>query len=223
MNFITWPSKKYPDKKSFLVKLLESGPIEVQHKSPTSLTPDGKECWGADKDDFQCFNDFWYFADWVNKLYSGTSGPIRLQELNDTLISGRMSSDSPAYGRRYEIYYNQCNVGILQIMADLMDYPQDRSVYIEARFDECSPRLLPFSDLFDFLRDVARLVTSRKKEAFYGAGENEYTYAIEAVRHAMLELVWETSDDFTPSLEIYFTGRPDNYFRYLEMHKKQHK
>ena len=44
-------------------------------------------------------------------------GPWRLQELDNTEISGDLASDFPAYGRRYEIFYNQVKLGLLEIIA----------------------------------------------------------------------------------------------------------
>jgi hypothetical protein len=43
--------------------------------------------------------------------------PIRIQEISDTDISGDLSREGPACGRRYEIFYNQVKIGLLQIKA----------------------------------------------------------------------------------------------------------
>jgi hypothetical protein len=113
--------------------LLFSEPIAVKHDRPKSLTPDGNERWGAEKHDFECFQSFWYFADWINKLYSDLSEPIRLQELGDTSIRGSLSREAPAYGRRYDIFYNQTKIGLLQIRAGLHRHfdKQDKSVDVQ--------------------------------------------------------------------------------------------
>src|SRR5262245_30982545 len=42
-------------KKKRLDDLFHSEPIAVKHKQPKSLTPDGKERWGADEHDFESF------------------------------------------------------------------------------------------------------------------------------------------------------------------------
>lgn len=87
-----------PRLKPKLLKELRWGkPIAVRHDTPRSLTQDGKECFGAEKQDFEWFRSFWYFADWINKLYSDLSEPIRLQELGDTRIRGSRASEAPAY------------------------------------------------------------------------------------------------------------------------------
>ena len=42
-------------KKKRLNDLFYSEPIDVKHKAPQNLTADGKERWGAEDHDFECF------------------------------------------------------------------------------------------------------------------------------------------------------------------------
>jgi hypothetical protein len=129
-------------KPSVLKSLFEAEPITVRHDTPRSLTPQGEESW-AEPYDHECFQWFWYFADSINEMYSSLSEPIRLQELRDTRIRGSLDRGSPAYGRRYDIYYNQCKIGLLQIRASLDRYrnPENKSVDVEIVLDP--PAMLP--------------------------------------------------------------------------------
>jgi hypothetical protein len=96
-------------KKKFVDDLLYSEPIAVKHDRPKNLTPDGKEKWGAGKHDFECFRDFWYFGEAVNRDLELGHEWFRIQELADTQITGDLSMEYPAYGRRYEIFFNKVN------------------------------------------------------------------------------------------------------------------
>jgi len=92
-------------KKKFVHDLLYSDPIAVKHNPPKSLTPDGQERFGAEKHDFECFLLLWFFGEAVNRELQ--DGAIRVQEINSTEMSYHLAMDAPAYGRRYEVFYNQ--------------------------------------------------------------------------------------------------------------------
>ncbi|MGH6736731.1 MAG: hypothetical protein ACRECX_11720 [Methyloceanibacter sp.] len=212
-----------PRLKSKVLRELRFGkPIEVKHDSPRSLTPDGQERYGADKHDFDCFHSLWYFAPWVNKLYSDLSEPIRLQELRDTEIRGSRADEGPAYGRRYDIYYNRYKIGLLEICAGLggaLD-PADKSVDVEITIDGVPPTTLPYSAVYGFLSTVASLVTSTQKPkyAHLPNGETEYDHALSTIRSAMTELMWNThsGDHEWAELNVRLSGYPEYYYRVLQ-------
>jgi hypothetical protein len=204
--------------------LLWANPITVKHDTPRSLTPDEKECFGAEKHDFECFQSFWYFADCINKLYSDLSGPIRLQELGDTLIQGSLSNHGPAYGRRYDIFYNQCKIGLLEICAGLDRHfdPENKSVDLEITIDRVPPTMLPYSVVYGFLQSIASLVTSAHRPKYPGNtayAKTEYQHAMSEIRTAISELMWNMhrDDDWFSELQIELSGTPDHYYRLLEL------
>jgi len=213
-----------PRLKPKILKELRWGePITVKHNTPRSLTPDGKECFGAEKQDFECFQSFWYFADWINKLYTDLSEPIRLQELGDTRIRGSRASEGPAYGRRYDIYYNQCKIGLLEICAGLERHfdQENKSVDVEITIDRIPPTVLPYSDVYGFLQTVASLVTSteRPKYSHLPEGETEYEHALSVIQAAITEVMWNMhdKDNWWPELKVELSGTPDHYYHLLQL------
>jgi hypothetical protein len=162
-------SQLKPRLKPKVEKALHFGkPITVKHNTPQSLTPDGKTTIGAEEYDFEVFNSLWHFADWINE--HNKDGPFRLQELGDTDITGPTSSyDGPTYGRRYEIFYNQCQLGTLEISADLFQKLHDpgiKSVDVGIAIgSHMSPLEISFSNLYGFLLLLASLLTSTEKQS----------------------------------------------------------
>jgi len=189
-----------------------SEPIKVKHNTPRTLTPDGKTRFGAEDYDFECFNSFWYFADWINE--QETDGPFRLQELGDTTIRGSAGEEGPAYGRRYEIFYNQCKLGTLEISANLHQHfdRADKSVDVSIAIDHMSPLEISFSNLYGFLLLLASLLTSRERQSQLTANASEYDYAVGRIKDQMLETLWSAHKDDFPSLEIEIRGTPDWYY-----------
>lgn len=213
-----WGNQKFPIKSRVMRELFDGEPIAVRHDTPQSLTPDGETCFGADEIDFKCFSEFWYFSEYINKIYADLSEPFRLQELGDTTITGSSADSGPAYGRRYDIYYNQCKVGLVEITADMLS--TDGSVWVEVNFNRIPPRILPFSDVYGFLATVASLVTSTKKEAVSVGKMSEYENAVSDIKFFMLEAVWQIGDDpddLGPDLSVSFSGRPDRYYELLRV------
>lgn len=217
-----------PHLKPKILKELRFGePIRVKHNTPRSLTPDGKQQWGATEHDFECFQSFWYFPHWINKLYSDLSEPIRLQELRDTRITGSRSDEGPAYGRRYDIYYNRCKIGLLEVCAGFRRAfdPADKSVDVEVTIDGVPATALPYSDIFGFLSTVASLVMSATKPKYSHLpnGETEYDHALSSITTAMAELMWNTqsTDDDRAELSIRLSGTPDHYYDLLRRRLQQ--
>jgi hypothetical protein len=99
-------------KKQFIKALLHSEPIDPKHRQPKTIG----EGWSVGDKDRKFFTDFADFAGvanwWFSQPYIGWLGrPWRLQELPDTELKLTFS-DSPTFGRRYDLYHNQVQVGI---------------------------------------------------------------------------------------------------------------
>jgi hypothetical protein len=109
MTIHLWQTVRRGPKKKFLKALLYSQPITPRHRPPPELHGIAACITDADRD---FFADFEKFAEDVNGLFAPVE-PWRLQELPDSELDG--VRDTPMYGRRYEIFYNQIHVGTLQI------------------------------------------------------------------------------------------------------------
>jgi hypothetical protein len=222
-------------KKKLVDDLLFSEPIEAKHNCPKNLTPDGKEGWGADRHDFECFRDFWYFGEAVNRDLELEHEWFRIQELADTAITGDLSWEGPAYGRRYEIFFNKMNVGLLQIkarphrhfdvvFADHRRAKQDKPVFADVALDRVPVTALPYQRLYCFLGTIASLVTSTDRKPHDG-GRTEYEEALSAIDHQLAETMWGALNDYTlgePTfceLEVRLLGTPDRYY-HIEAHER---
>ncbi len=207
--------KNYSLKRSVYRELFESDPINVQYDTDREFTSDERGCGGIREAEIQCYNEFWYFASWINKLYEKLQEPIRLQELRDPLLRGSAAMDGPAFGRRYDIYYNRRKIGYLEVCASLIPrYERDGSVHVEIDLSHIPPRVLPFEDVYGFLSVVASLVVSVEKQSPRFANTTEYQDALLQIDRAMLGAVWQITEETSEigrSLEITFSGRPDHY------------
>lgn len=132
-------------KRKFVNKLLMGDPIKPKHTPPPNL----KAGWGVSDGDRRFFADFDTFAETLNSMFE--DGPWRLQELADPEIRGL--GDSPKYGRRYKIFYNQVEVGILQIRA-YHDYDAATpNVWTEIELNFA--RLISFEEIEGFVIEIA--------------------------------------------------------------------
>ncbi len=136
--------------KAALKKLLEEGPIVPKHDRPSSLTGDGY-AGSTSSHEHSFFEWFDMFTELANRQMS--SEPWRFQEKSDTEL--RSSFDSPSYGRRYDIFHNQLQVGLIEISADLLHKfsPDDPNVRTEIELTNV--RLLQFQEVLGFLNWVA--------------------------------------------------------------------
>jgi hypothetical protein len=213
-------------KKKRLHDLFYSEPIKVQHKPPNDLTPDGKQRWGAEDYDFECFRALWFFGQAANQHLEYAR--FRLQEIGETEISGDLSSDGPEYGRRYEIFYNQVKLGLLQIMARHERHfdKQDRSVYAEITIDGVPVTALPYENVYGFLVTIASLVTSTSRRPHDGP-KTEYEAALSDIQYKLMDAMWRTSRDYTLTeqstwfwdFKVRLCGTPDLYYA-MESHAR---
>ena len=96
---------------------------------------------------------------------------FRIQELANTEITGDLSSEGPAYGRRYEIFFNKVKVGLLQIMADHFRHfdAQNKSVYADVALNGAPVTALPYQQVYGFLWTIASLVASTNRKPHDGS------------------------------------------------------
>jgi hypothetical protein len=138
-------------------EFFEKRPIVPTTSRPPFLTPDGKPCFGAQEQyHFRCFDLFREFGDFINSWRDST--PFRLQELQDTKFTYREDELDlgPNYGHRYDIYYYQLRVGLLQISASAMlffvspstsntrDGQEVQEVNVDISLNTFSPTIIPF-------------------------------------------------------------------------------
>lgn len=197
-----WQQTRRGPRRNFR-RAIESGePITPKHASPVDL----KEGWGISGEDLQFFEDFDFFGDALNRVLEDE--PWRVQETSETEISG--VHDTPLYGRRYEIFYNQHKLGTLQVYAEPSYSASEPIVRTEIELDFA--RLIPFQSISSFVSFVAMLTASSSREEMEKA-------ALSAQRAAINEL-WQIEydpdlDDRSSggSIEFQFDGSAENYLR----------
>jgi hypothetical protein len=144
-----WRMVRRAPQRKFLAKLLNGHPITPKH-TPSSLGS-SMRITGEDE---RFFSDFEMFGDALNHGFEPNE-PWRLQERSDAELTGR---EEPEYGRRYEIFYNQCSVGNLQIFAAYLYGPNNPKVGTEIELNYA--RLLPFAEINRFISAVANFTAS---------------------------------------------------------------
>jgi len=206
---------------------LQDRPIVPRPSKPRFLTPDGKPCYGADEEyHFRCFDLFLEFGDFMNSWREST--PFRLQELVDTTITYRDGESylGPNYGRRYDVFYYQARVGLLQIHASRVimssDDDQEQEVHVDISLHTFSPTILPFKDVHGYLSCVARMTTRDTKQCFYTEyqyqGMTQRSYAIYAIEQAMMKVIWDNHNvkgEKTSPMTLFFSGAPTEWYRHL--------
>ena len=185
-------------------RALESGePITPKHARPVDL----KEGWGISGEDLQFFEDFDLFGDVLNRILE--EEPWRVQEMSKTEISGL--DDTPLYGRRYEVFYNQHKLGTLQVYASRHSYSASEPI-VRTEIELDFARLTPFQSISGFVSFVAMFTASSSREEMEKA-------AISTQRAAINEL-WQIEydpdlDDRSSggSIKFQFDGSAENYLR----------
>ena len=150
-----WITVRRDPKRKFLGKLLNGKPITPNH-TPSSL----RNCieLRITDGDRRFFSDFEMFADALNHRFEPNE-PWRLQERSDAELTGR---EEPEYGRRYGVFYNEYNVGNLQIFASHHYGPADPQVGTEIELQHA--RLLLFGEINRFISAIANFTASGNAE-----------------------------------------------------------
>jgi hypothetical protein len=196
--------KNSPQEK-LLAALFKSEPITPKHGVPAGLTGDWSAETFGDPIGDRFFSDFDIFPDQLNQLYTANDswegGPWRLQELADTLLS--RSEDGPRFGRRYSVFYNQANIGIVEINPTYdYDAKINPNVYTHVELEQV--RLLPYFEVLGFLVSLL--------EDTPDAG------AQRSIDRAMLAVLWNRNDnDDSPALELFVTNSVANYLHWRSL------
>src|SRR5262249_36271351 len=109
----SWKSEQTQDRPSedFKQKLLHGTPVEVKRvrpKSPGYHFYEDKDCWWQFKRDFAAFGEI------ANSFWAIDETPWRFQQL-ESMDLHHLAHDSPCAGYQYKIFYNQVEVGSLEI------------------------------------------------------------------------------------------------------------
>jgi hypothetical protein len=173
--------KKEKINKDFHRKLLYGSPIDPEYEVTSSLTPGNQRRIGADDKDFIFYQNFKDFDRSINQWHQET--PFRLQERGTTLT--RLAEDSPQYGRSYLIFYNQIEIGRLEI-ADSSYVESDMCIFYIEVYGNIA-KFLPYNDLLGFFKSLGNLLVSPI--------EPEQTKFILKLTHAMNASLWQLDED----------------------------
>jgi hypothetical protein len=181
------PSKK------FIKALLRSEPIVPKHGTPTRWTFED-DAYVAKYERTSLgtmfraqrsfFHDFADFAVVVNSWFKQMRDCWRLQELADNELQLFTQDSPPEFGRRYSIFYNQTDLGVLE-MRHGYDY-SDESPVVLAELELHSVRLLQLTAIQSLLQGIAMHVSDFQREG------TEQTAARAAIEQAILQVLWAT-------------------------------
>jgi hypothetical protein len=165
-------------RKQFIKALLHSEPIEPKHRQPKTIG----EGWGVHEEDRKFFTDFADFADVANWWFSRphVGEPWRLQELPDTGLKLDFS-DEPTYGRRYDIYHNQVQVGKLELSTT---YLSENKVFAQMNLERV--RLLPISTIRALLNGLALHICDPDRTS------DEYRQGRIAIDGCLTDTLWQS-------------------------------
>jgi hypothetical protein len=138
-------------------------PIEPKHANPKLKR------WGITESLRRFFADFDRFGVITNGWPPITDSPWRLQELENTRLR-TFNDDSPKYGRRYDLFYNQQRVGSVEI-ADTPDYITEEP-RVRANVVILDAHLIPLDDVSRFLTNIATLLSAGPGDEYAKAKRN---------------------------------------------------
>jgi hypothetical protein len=199
-----WPKS---ERDRLLAALFKTVPIEPKHEHPTKLTGE----WPDDMAtvyQHACFADFDMFADSINCFHvpdgAWEGGPWRLQELSDTEI---VNFDHPQFGRRYKVFYNQIEVGLVEVGA-FSRYDGKTKPEVSTHVSIHYADLLPFYELSGFLESLAARNAAGSAEEF---AKSKF-----AIVRALLACLWESKRDAEQNgaLEITLIGSAREYLEW---------
>jgi hypothetical protein len=212
-------------RKKFITVLMSSKPIVPKHQSPKSMGGQLENTFLVTQEDRLFFTDFVDFGAVVNWWLGDedVGGPWRLQELPNTELSIGFS-DTPRFGRRYDIFYNQVRLGTLEIYPGSPYSAEQQIVYSAIELEWV--RLLDFDTLHRFLEDIALHVCDNDTRT------KEYLQTRVYIDRALSRVLWQnqriTQYNFDGQgygeLELLLEGSPVWYFgRRQALRNKQDK
>lgn len=192
----------------FLAALLKSEPISPVHARPASLTGGFGGSFFESEEGNQFFADFDAFPDKINALYTpeGTwaGAPWRLQELESTELS--TARESPDFGRRYSLFYNQVNIGLVEMKpAHRYHSKNNPKVFTHIKV-ECA-RLLPFNEVLGLLISLMDDDPDADNKRM--------------IDLALLKAVWKNSNDDDGIVELFACGSFANYLHWKTVRRPQ--
>lgn len=185
----------------FLTALLKSKPITPVHAHPVSLTGGFGGGFFESEEGNQFFADFDAFADKINTLYTPdgawAGAPWRLQELENTELS--TARESPDFGRRYSLFYNQANIGLVEMKPVHRYHGQNNpKLYTHIKV-ECA-RLLPFGEVLGLLISLL--------------DDDPDADNKRVIDLALLKAVWKNSDEDDGTVELFACSSFANYLHW---------
>lgn len=163
------------------------------------------------------------------------STPFRLQELIDTQIKTEITGTGikieDIYGHRYDVYYYKYRVGLLQVSAspivsgDIQDV--GCRVHVDIELDPFGSVFISFDEMVEFLKCLARMLSDASEECEYPDYKDmtEQRYVENTIELALTRALWnrderqERQNPKRPSLEIWFSGMPSEWYQYISRQK----
>jgi hypothetical protein len=173
-------------KKKFIKRLLQSEPITPKHQPPKTIGGNFQSMVRKEHQLF--FDDFADFVEVVNRWLEDehVGSRWRLQELPETEMSLHgVFNYGPSFGRRYAVFYNQVQLGELEV-EPWVGYSAERPRVLTRIHLEYA-RLLSFATIRDFLRIIAGY------SCYYERDGKNYFQAQQAIDSAMTEALWQSN------------------------------
>jgi hypothetical protein len=171
-----WSKLPKPPKKKFYRNLTSGSPITPKHQRPKTIDSLADEAERQTLIEFRDFGDVvnWWLAD------EHLGSRWRLQELADTHLQIGFR-DSPAFGRRYELYFGPQKLGTLEVTAGY--HPRFARTY-NATIELMWVRLLPWEAVTTILRTIADHICDNDKASHDAASI--------AINGAMTVALWDS-------------------------------
>jgi hypothetical protein len=184
----------------FLRRLLHSDPIEPRYRAAQSIEEDSPTFFMTDAYR-RFFQDFDVFAELMNGHFKNT--PWRLQEIGDPSLK-HFGEDYPQHGRRFDVFYNQACIGILEINPDFK-YDTRSNPIVRAYVGLAEARLLSYDKIQLFLTAIAHNLAGGTSESFAAAKQ--------AIDAALLRTLWNANpwdqSESISSFDKKSTASPD--------------
>jgi hypothetical protein len=161
----------------FRKALLRADPIKPIRQPPQFGNDDLSSL--ADMEERLFLEDFREFSDVLNDWLQNT--PWRVQELPDIELTLTMS-DSPDFGRRYEVYHCAAKIGLMEISPGIQYRIKSPATTLDLEIEWV--RLLSYKSVHDFLYAVAAHVCESRGQ--------EWAEATSNIDRAMTEVVWQS-------------------------------
>jgi hypothetical protein len=148
-------------------------PLKKWERTPVGTMFDAKRSF---------FYDFAEFGPVVNSWFECTEDNWRLQELADNELRISRRDPPPDFGRRYSVFYNKAELGVLEIRS-AHGYTTENPVVL-AEIELHSVRLLDLTTVRSLLQGIATHVSDFQRD---GA---EQASAQAAIQQSLLQVVW---------------------------------